>query len=1162
MKNYSDIEKSIKRWLKRKVKITLGIIVAFLLGSSITLADSLYIKDGENGIEFSKDNSTWGENPYSENIFANNIYINKIELKADKVTLVNRATGISLLNKGRIIIDSNDKAWGIDNSKIITTLYNDAGVLQVKGTNNTTGIGNYNGTIGNLTNRGVMNIESLSGNVWGIDNSGEITKLENSGIFDVIGDFQAVGVGNYNGTIGNLTNRGVMNIESLSGNVWGIDNSGEITKLENNGIFDVIGDSQAVGIGNYGEITENLINNGTMKIETNSGNLYGINTSEGNISGSLINNGIIETLNNDPNEMNGVGFSWILNNYKGTINDIINTGIVKGKGKFVLALQNDIGQIDTLENKGIFSVDAYYGGHGISNMEEGVIKNLINSGIIDVKSEESAAYGISSSYYSPGDTKDPINKLINRGIIKSVGDEDSFGIVNKEKDVNSYEELTNEGIVYSSSITVDWQGGDIATNNGLLIGDSSIFINNSNSINNGMMFSYDKGSQNYKIYGVKESSGNDNIVNATLLGEENKGNSSNWIATGSESIALNGENKENMIFNGITDTLKVSGENTLTDSKVNGYTSAIIFDDNGGKLTLNNSIINGGLDEVSATIYGRTGTDNLTLENNSIINGDINLGEGTDKLTIDNTVQLNGNLDGGAGMDTLNFGLETSSENKNLNILHNISGFENISVNSDVTLFEDIKVTDAGNITIEENGNLVLRIDGTNGNSHALKDNEGVISSTGGKLLFALNGVGEGSIIELGDTKLNETMNGNEGGVRDLTLDTTSLLHNIEKINSNSVKVSTVENIPYVDTLNYNELNKIYQSLRSVDKVGSFNVDNDKKLTAFTKYLHDIYVANPYAYSSELSRKTMGMMRDIADKDLHPDLKEWAIFGGLTHIDGGTEESYYGKGYYSYDIGSRDISADTKITGAYVKGEYGKAEDLTLGVILGGNSSETEIENSKVEGDSFYLGGYAKKYLNNFRFTLGAGIHRGDYEADRVAVGYDGIIETRKFSENYGDRGFNLYGNVKYSQELGNGFYFEPSITLDYSYVDQEGVKESGDLAIDIDSEKFEYTSGIANLDIRKEFVGKKAKQSLIAGVSYERILSGEDEKHITGRFKGGTDFDILVPEKEKDNFALNVKYEVETEKGILFDVKGSYKFENDSNKDQWIVGTGIGYRF
>ena len=783
MKNYSDIEKSIKRFLKRKVKITLGTIVAFLLGGSLSFADSLYIRDKENGIEFSTDNDFYhDENPYSENSYINNIYINNKNLDGE-YGFVNSGSGISivnngninsdyigftniqddfigmvenitnkgeiktgslssgdynivtgffnkdgqiknfvndsliqaenhdetanglhnsngyienLINNGKIVGNGNGEGTGIKNAdgtidKIenngeiqgYSQLGNSYGITNIEGTigkiinnniissigndesigisnfnsedndiigkigyieNNgeikvesSKGVGIYNqgeiekiknnetinigvngtlavgidnlGIISNIENNGIFKIKNENSNggnsygigirngsdgiiteldnggeitiesgdkAWGIDNSGSITILNNNGIFKVTGKNNTTGIGNYNGTIGNLTNRGVMNIESLYGNVWGIDNSGEITKLENNGIFDVIGGSQAVGIGNYGEITENLINNGTMKIETNSGNLYGINTSEGNISGSLINNGIIETLNNDPNKMNGVGFSWILNNYKGTINDIINTGIVKGKGKFVLALQNDIGQIDTLENKGIFSVDAYYGGHGISNMEEGVIKNLINSGIIDVKSEESAAYGISSSYYSPGDTKDPINKLINRGIIKSVGDEDSFGIVNNEKDVNSYEELTNEGIVYSSSITVDWQGGDIATNNGLLIGDSSIFIKNSNSINNGMMFSYDKGSQNYKIYGVKESSGNDNIVNATLLGEENKGNSSNWIATGSESIALNGENKENMIFNGITDTLKVSGENTLTDSKVNGYTSAII----------------------------------------------------------------------------------------------------------------------------------------------------------------------------------------------------------------------------------------------------------------------------------------------------------------------------------------------------------------------------------------------------------------------------------------------------------------------------------------------------------------------------------------------------------------------------------------------------------
>ena len=1162
-----------------------------------------------------------------------------------------------IINNNIISSIGNDESIGISNfNSEDNDIIGKIGYIENNGeikVESSKGVGIYNqGEIEKIKNNETINIGVNGTLAVGIDNLGIISNIENNGIFKIKNENSnggnSYGIGIRNGSDGIITeldNGGEITIES-GDKAWGIDNSGSITILNNNGIFKVTGKNDTTGIGNFddGRI-ENLINNGLIEVENKNSNLWGINNNTSTI-GTLKNNGFIKA-NNNYNS----GYSWVLNNYAGEIDNIINNGNILGSGKDSVTLINNeggvikqsitnngnllntsekyatiifngnydnnkdnsiknivnngvmkaigknestgiyniksktsIAEIEKIENNGLIDVS----GNNVKGMHNsGRISEFINNGVILVKGSSTTMNGVIGINDNVEGIKNIINKgmiavgtetpdktttngvnitnininteLINDGIVEVRGKNNSYGIYHY--DTSNTIELENNGIVFSSGKTIQANNATKLVNNGLLIGDSESFVNNKKSANNGMMFSYNKDKNNYKIYGVKESSGN--IVNATLLGEENKGNSSNWIATGSESIVLNGVEESGKIYNGITDTLKISGKNTLTDSKVNGYTSAIVFDNNGGKLTLNNSIINGGLDEISTTIYGGTGTDNLTIENNSIINGDINLGEGADTLAINNTVQINGNLVGGDGMDTLNFGLETSSENKNLNILHNISSFENISVNSDVTLFEDIKVTDAGNITIGENGNLVLRIDGTNANSHALKENEGVISSTGGKLLFALNGVGEESIINLGKTKLDEeSMKGNESGIRDMTLDTTSLLHNIEKIDSSNVKVSTVENIPYVDIVNYNELNKIYQSLRSVDKVGSFNVDNDKKMTAFTKYLHDIYAANPYAYSSELSRKTMGMMRDIADKDLNPDLKEWAIFGGLTHIDGGTEESYYGKGYYSYDIGSRDISADTKITGAYVKGEYGKAEDLTLGVILGGNSSETEIESSKVEGDSFYLGGYAKKYLNNFRFTLGAGIHRGDYEADRVAVGYDGITETRKFSENYGDRGFNLYGNVKYSQELGNGFYFEPSITLDYSYVDQEGVKESGDLAIDIDSEKFEYTSGIANLDIRKEFVGKKAKQSLIAGVSYERILSGEDEKHITGRFKGGTDFDILVPEKEKDNFALNVKYEVETEKGILFDVKGSYKFEHDSNKDQWIVGTGIGYKF
>jgi len=308
----------------------------------------------------------------------------------------------------------------------------------------------------------------------------------------------------------------------------------------------------------------------------------------------------------------------------------------------------------------------------------------------------------------------------------------------------------------------------------------------------------------------------------------------------------------------------------------------------------------------------------------------------------------------------------------------------------------------------------------------------------------------------------------------------------------------------------------------------------------------------------------MGMFKDSAlSKDLMPRVNKWAVYGGLTHVDGGTKDSFYGKGYYTYDIGSRDIEADTKITGAFAQFEYGKSETLKTGFIFGGNSSETEIGASKVEGDSFYFGAFAKKYLNDFRFTLGAGFQHGDYKADRTALGY-GVTDTRSYSENYYDRGFNIYGDVKYSKELGNNFYFEPGLNIEYSYVDQDGADEGSEvLAIETDSRYFDYTTAEVNLDIKKIIPAENANHVFTAGMSYERFLSGYDEEYITGRMKdNGTDFDILVSEKEKDNFALNLKYEFEKENGFIFDIKGQYRFEHGNNEEEWIAGIGAGYRF
>lgn len=1105
MKNFE--EKILKRWLKRKVKITLATIVAFLIGSSLSLAETLYIKNGENGVEFSIDDQNWGENPYFENSFENGIYTNNRKIESDYIGIYNKALNISLINENKISVDG-ENVWGIYNNGTIEVLRN-SGLLEVNGANEAKGIVNY---------------------------EGKIAKIENSGLLEVNGTSFVTGILNLNGEINNLLNQGIVKVTNSSSEAIGIDNQnpkGIINNLTNQGIIDITGYLNTYGIQNNGGGTINdLSNQGIIKVKSLT------SYSKGIINGSNIEN-------------------------------ILNEGIIEAKGTSQVIGIDSPAKKET-KNKGVIRVKSssstseVYGIH--INTPNSKAEKILNEGIIEAVGGSSKVKAIRSSQ--------EIDSLVNKGILKTKGENAITISANNE----NIKKLEQNGIVFSEGVTIDISSSNIdnIVNNGLLIGDSSKFIEK-NYINNGIMFSYDGTNNNYKIQGYKNTGadgikvGDKTIVNATL----NKG-TDNSIATGSNSIALT-ENKSNMIYNGITDTLKVNEDRTLTNSIVNGYTSAIVFDENGGSLTLDNSIINGGLDEASATIKGSDSSNNLALTNGTIINGNIDLGAGDDKLSIDNTVQLNGDLLGGTGIDNLIFnpkGVSTfgGEDDNNINIFNKVEGFENINVATDVTLFESAEVTGAKNIAIQKDGNLILRIDSTNGNSHALSRNDGTISSNGGKLLLALNGVGEGETISFGTTSLDESMKGNEKGFKEATIDTTSLLHNIEKIDDKTVKVSTEENIPYVSDVNYNELNTVYQSIRSVDGVGEFNVTDDKALVEFTNYLHDIYAGNPYSFSSELSRKSVNMFSDVVmGRDLHPEVNKWAIYGGLTHIDGGTKDTYFGKGYYTYDIGSKDIDVDSKITGMYAQGEYGVNETLNLGVIFGGNQSESEINNSsKVEGDSFYLGAYAKKYLGNLRLLAGVGYQYGDYEADRVAVGYEGITTTRTFDSNYNDNTFNIYAQGKYSNKLAENLYLEPSIALDYTYVNQEGASENGVLAIETDSKDFNYTTTKFGVDLRKDIPTTTATHSLVAGAYYNRMLDGYEEENITGRFVGGSDFDILVSPSNKHEVGLRAKYEVSLNNGVTFDVKGSYTFERESysgenkneHKGEWIVGAGIGYRF
>ena len=261
-------EKLLKRWLKRKVKITLATIVAFLISSSLSLAETLYIRgDGENGVEFSIDNQNWGENPYSENSFENNIYTNNRKIESDYIGIYNKASDISLINENEIIVNA-EKGWGIYNSGTIEVLKN-SGLLEVNSDDQSVGISNYGINKGKILNQGTIKVTSSNGNVWGIDNGKNVEIIENDGLLEVNGTSDATGIGNYNAKVEDIINTGRIKI---NGNYvfGGIINNGETTNIINSGIIETIGQERTTGINNdIDGKAINIINSGQINLFSN-----------------------------------------------------------------------------------------------------------------------------------------------------------------------------------------------------------------------------------------------------------------------------------------------------------------------------------------------------------------------------------------------------------------------------------------------------------------------------------------------------------------------------------------------------------------------------------------------------------------------------------------------------------------------------------------------------------------------------------------------------------------------------------------------------------------------------------------------------------------------------------------------------------------------------
>ena len=1115
-KMIEKIMKAVKSGNKKRGKnITIGAVVGMLLSCTVVMGAAT-IGVEINGIEFFKDYQTsmnpgtkftpGGEgDPYPENTWIDNTYTNNSTLSGESMKGVHSGYGIR-------VIEFEEKV--------------------------------------NIVNKGTLSATGTSGS--GAAGYGlSIVSPKTSVMIDYV------------------KNEGVIAVHTKGTLGYGINIQPNSPKMQ---------------------ITiKEVTNTGMMTDDGNGGS--GIMFGENTIVNNLINSGLINWKEK--------AIDIYSHSYLSKVEKLDNSGLLIGEGTGIY-VNGTLATIEELINSGRISGAASTSGQGIKVIGSAIIGKLDNSGLISGNGS-TAGDGITvgESTTSIG----TINSMANKGVI--YGKDYAINKINTD---STLKDAYNYGLLVSGDSTKNVVAG-------ITIVDSSTATLEDNEIKNyGLAFSYD--GTNYKAtadinnfgisHDVKIDDADYKIINVAATVESGS-------ITNPESLTLEegtlsyldseGKNQEESIssdkkyvLNGIKDTLKVVGKhNDLNNSVVNAYETAVVMDTDSSMLTLNNTVVNGGMKEGTTAVNIDGDGSTLTVMGDSVIN----IKDEGVAITVagkNNTVVLSGNaiVNGKMKSEGNNSLVLNGKTEGSMNMLHDISGFVNMNIDNNVTFFEDTKVTGTKTVTVADTGVLTLRLkkedtvitDGDSSSTipiatHAFSDTdgmtiEGISPEETGTLNFITNGIGKEILVDMQNIILNN-----------MKIKASSIIDKAE-IGEGYIRLgagSDLGGIVNPKVNKYNSLNKIYKSIyNSTDEKNldglrdilsmtylgknyDYNNATDKEqLENLLTYLNSIYTGSPYSYSSELSRRSVGMFRDIVtENQFRPNLNNWLIMGGLTHADGGTKDTYFGKNYHEIDGGTAGAEVDMKLTGAYMLAKYGYSENISLGLTLGGNKSEAKLDMAKVKGNSGYLGAFAENYRGNLTLKAGAGVQYSEYDADRRVMGGD------SHSDKYSDMAYDIYLNGRYSNPMGDNFFLEPYGTLSYTYVDQDGADEGNKtLAIETDSKSFDYTVGKVGLDLKKVIPHEKGKSTLTAGVSYTKIFDGADEENITGRFKGGSDFDILVAHKNEHSIGLNAKYALELESGVLLDVKGTYSVERDShngsaknkNKGEWIVGAGLGYKF
>ncbi len=1199
----SYVENSLKRFLKRKVKITLGFVVAFMITGTVSFgADNVFDDENKvtaekwlaghtNGNKVSDLNGKFSIENGKIKIEGKEITdINSLELSNEVLENLTAMTG--LLDKN---INGNDKS----NIKI-----NEDAEGFKEGFNLTAGEGVN-------INSGVLTVSQTKAD-----------KMINKGIIDtsaIAQDIEGIAQDIDAGSVG--YNYGIINAGTKGQNIKGTGyNYGVITTSEEGQFVS----SNAKGY-NYGIISatkEGQRLDGKDAVIYN----YGIISSKGEAAQNVVgktyldstayNYGILE------NNTNGRGQKVVSLGGTG-----YNYGIIRNnkyEGQFVENSGSKIFNYGLIENNTNTNDSHGQGIHGNGgySYNYGIIRNtkVAIAGITDTSKGQAYNYGV-IDFRNSTETEIFRNNVENKGIVIS----DTTGL--------NLGKGENKGVVLDSSFNLTANANentyvtDLAT--GTIGGaENQTYYTHTNT--KGTPKNFDKNLTNNVLTSVitaengtafKYNGENLTLTDTTVVGYfENQGTllevEKNLILKNSIINAVSDISKENPInatavkLNGGKLTVagtsevvgKIVGAGTMEYVSINKAQNVDI----NGNINLTNDDGTYGLSKTNTEVtFNTIKADNLNLDftvntnkdvnkvtlNNAELKsidgssstekieltldstekvGNITLGQNDDKFTVTNSSH-NGIIDMGAGdndefnlsmgaVDTTNHHKEAGNTfdykvNGAEKIVLNGKGWhigENAELNAGTTTKAGEKTTlhiaDKGSLHVDMNNNYGAGNVTTSLDKMADEADLSLSTGTDAEVKFVV-----GDKFDVSQKQFDVAHSYSVAGANLGTAVIFKGTGTNGAVEEKDGKISlTVKEASEVELSGYEGIyNAVLKGLSKDDDLrNAVNYQDAERLQKMIKTAGETaeaFYTTGYAVTKDVTDTYMSVVEDFGRK---AGKGEWIAYGKYVNSD--TE----------FDGGKSSKGYDGDITGTVGMIEYGVNETTSYGVVYGQGDTEVDIQGGgKLDGDNTYFGGYVKhRTQNGIDLTGNIGITKSELDLSLATnTKTQGGVNHHIITDGNSDADaltFSIKGTKDY--KVTDTIRLQPVVSGRYSFISQDEVTSS-DANFKMDEQDITIFEGAFGGNIIKDFDIYNGKLSLSAGAEY--VLTDVNKDDNARYHLYNEDLHFTGEEDIADNrIEGHIGIDYEHESGVGVDAK--YEMIWTDKGDNSRVTAGISYRF